>query len=213
MSDSWSSSIINFYCLYIKLPIWQKCISLEVEFLFNLKKHVNCHSMWNKWKQWFKFVTITYAFFFFQTQDFVVEGFTAESASVRPRNKEFKPQNYSHFEVFADRLDSQTSTGRILTKCTFQPGEKCVIKGLLPFITYSIRLRACDQSSSCSGFRVGKGFWTLSVGKFFIDTILVKINVWHTANNTLDLCVKGWIILINGTSWGGLKFLDCTRQT
>ncbi len=104
-------------------------------------------------------------FFFFQTPDVAVESVTAESATVRPKNKHFNISKY--FEVFADRLDSHTSTGRIPTKCTFQPGEKCVMKGLLPFTNYRIRLRACDQSSSCSGFRVGKGFQTLGDGKSF----------------------------------------------
>ncbi len=104
--------------------------------------------------------------FFFQTQDVVADSVTAKSATVRPKNKEFNPQNYSHFEVFADRLDSQTSTGHIPTKCAFRPGKKCVIKGLLPFANYTIRLRACDQLSSCSSYRVVKGFRTRGDGKY-----------------------------------------------
>ncbi len=139
--------------------------------------------------------------FFFQTQDVFVESITAENATVKPRNPRFKTPHDTHFEVVADGLDSQTSTGHVPTKCTFKPGEQCVIKGILPLKNYTIRLRACDQSSNCSGYRVCEGFRTLGGGKFFfIDTILVKFNVWHMVNNTLDLCVKGWIILTSGTS-------------
>ncbi len=100
--------------------------------------------------------------FFFQTQDVAVENVTEESATVKPKNKNVYISKY--FEVFADRLDPQTSAGHVPTKCAFQPGEKCVIKGLLPFTNYRIRLRACDQSSSCSGYRMGEGFRTRGDG-------------------------------------------------
>ncbi len=105
--------------------------------------------------------------FLFQTQDVAVESIIAESATIRPKNKNFKTPNDAHFEAFADRLDAQTSAGYFPTKCTFQPGEKCVIKGLLPFTNYRIRLRACDKSASCSGYRVCKGFRALGDGKSF----------------------------------------------
>ncbi len=104
-------------------------------------------------------------FSFFQTQDVAVENVTAESATVRPKYNNFNISK--HFEVFADRLDSQASTGHVPTKCTLQPQGKCVIQGLLPFTNYSIRLRACDQSSSCSGYKAGEGFQTLGDGKSF----------------------------------------------
>ncbi len=103
--------------------------------------------------------------FFFQTQDVTAESVSAESATVRPKNKAFKAQQGTHFEVFADRMDSLASTGHVPTKCTFPPHEKCVIKSLLPFTNYSIRVRVCDKSSSCSGYRVGEGFRTLGDGK------------------------------------------------
>ncbi len=106
-------------------------------------------------------------FFFFQTQDVAVENVTGESATVRPKNKNYKTPNDTHFEVFADRLGTQTSAGHVPTKCIFRPDEKCVIKGLLPFTNYSIRLRACDQSSSCSGYKAGEGFRTLGDGESF----------------------------------------------
>ncbi len=99
--------------------------------------------------------------FFFQTQDVALENVTAESATVRPKNKYFKTINYAHFEVFAYRMDSQASSGHVPTKCTFQPRKQCVIHGLLPFTNYSIHLRVCDRSSSCSGYKAGEGFRTL----------------------------------------------------
>ncbi len=108
--------------------------------------------------------------FSFPTQAVVTERVTADSATVRPKNKEFRPHNNSHFEVVANHLESQTSSGRAPTKCTFQPGEKCVIKGLMPFTNYSIRVRVCDQSLSCSGYRVGEGLRTLGDGELNCTT-------------------------------------------
>ncbi len=105
--------------------------------------------------------------FFFQTQDVIAESVTAESATVRPRNTRFRSPYGTHFEVFADRMDHQKTNGDLPTKCAFQPQEECVIKGLLPLTNYSIRLRVCDQSSSCSGYRVGEGLRTLGDGKSF----------------------------------------------
>ncbi len=118
--------------------------------------------------------------FFFQTQAVTVETVTAVSATVRPKNKNFKAPNYAHFEVFADRMDPQTSAGHVPTKCTFQPGEKCVIKGLMPFTNYSIRLRVCDQSSKCSGYKAAEGFRTLSDGEsFYRSSICQNESVTH----------------------------------
>ncbi len=137
-------------------------------------------------------------FFFFQTQDVAVENVTAENATVRPENPRFQTPHDTHFEMFADRLNSQTSTGHIHTKCTFQPGEKCVIKGLLPFANYRIRLRACDQSSSCSGFRVGKGFRTLGDGKSFYRYGISQnqCDTWSTTRWTSALKAELFLLAV-----------------
>ncbi len=132
---------------------------------------------------------------FIQKQDVVTERVSEESATVRPKNKEFRPHNYSHFEVVADRLESQTSNGRASTKCTFQPGEKCVIKGLMPFTNYSIRVRVCDQSLSCSPYRVGEGLRTLGDGELNCTT-----------------CVEKQMISVHGAYTGDLKLTELCKK-
>ncbi len=80
-----------------------------------------------------------------------------------------KEQKFQYFKIFWCVCGPFGLTGIHWARSydTFQPHEKCVIKGLLPLTNYRIRLRACDQSSRCSGYKAGEGFRTLGDGKSF----------------------------------------------